>query len=68
MTLVTYGEGGYCADCDPSHDHPLHNIIEQVEVPDVEDASAIALESALAKLQKLGLTEDEVLALLRPTA
>jgi hypothetical protein len=31
---ITYGLGGYCAECDPSHDHPLHNIIEQVEVPD----------------------------------
>ena len=31
---VTYGIGGYCADCDPSHDHPLHNIIEQIEIPD----------------------------------
>jgi len=31
---VKYGIGGYCADCDPTHEHPLHNIIEQIEVPD----------------------------------
>jgi len=23
-----YGLGGYCAECDDSHDHPLNNIIE----------------------------------------
>ena len=35
MTLLTvFGLGGYCADCTPDHDHPLHNIIEQVELPD----------------------------------
>lgn len=28
------GIGGYCENCDPSHDHPPHNIIEEVEVPD----------------------------------
>lgn len=31
---IVYGIGGYCAECDPSHDHPLHNIVEQTEVPD----------------------------------
>jgi len=31
---ITYGIGGYCEDCNPSHPHPLHNIIEQVETPD----------------------------------
>lgn len=30
----TYGIGGYCADCDSSHDHPLNNIIEVIEVED----------------------------------
>lgn len=29
-----YGVGGYCEDCKPSHDHPPHNVIESVEVPD----------------------------------
>lgn len=33
----TYGLGGYCADCLPEHDHPLHNIIEVVEVEDASD-------------------------------
>jgi len=31
---IIYGIGGYCADCNPSHDHPLHNIVETVEIPD----------------------------------
>ena len=30
----TYGLGGYCADCDETHNHPLHNLIEVIEVPD----------------------------------
>jgi hypothetical protein len=33
-TITTYGFGGYCADCTPDHSHPLHNIIEEVELPD----------------------------------
>jgi len=33
---IVFGLGGYCADCDPSHNHPLHNIIEQVEVSEDE--------------------------------
>jgi hypothetical protein len=62
MALDTvYGIGGYCADCDSSHDHPLHNIIEQVEVPDSEPTD---LDTALEKLQALGLSEAEINALL----
>lgn len=30
--IVTFGIGGWCENCDPSHDHPLHNIIEDIEV------------------------------------
>lgn len=30
----TYGLGGYCDECDETHDHPLHNIIERIEIPD----------------------------------
>jgi hypothetical protein len=33
---ITFGLGGYCADCNDSHDHPINNIIEIVEVPDEE--------------------------------
>lgn len=33
ITEVTFGLGGYCADCNPNHDHPLHNIIDLVETP-----------------------------------
>ena len=28
-TWTIYGEGGYCKNCDPSHDHPLNNVIEE---------------------------------------
>lgn len=30
--VVTFGFGGYCADCDESHDHPIHNVIEDIEI------------------------------------
>lgn len=26
-TITVFGLGGYCIDCNPSHDHPLNNII-----------------------------------------
>lgn len=34
MIIVTYGLGGYCETCDDSHDHPLHNVIEQRVIED----------------------------------
>ena len=59
MQVVIYGEGGY----DPSK--PNNNIIEQYEVPDPEPTpEELARQSAMAKLSALGLTEDEVKALL----
>lgn len=33
-TWTIYGEGGYCENCDQSHDHPLHNILSETEIPD----------------------------------
>lgn len=27
-----FGIGGYCEDCSPTHDHPLHNIIEETVI------------------------------------
>jgi hypothetical protein len=59
MDIVTiYGIGGY----DPSL--PNGNIIEQYEVPDPEPTpEQLARASALAKLQALGLTEAEAMAL-----
>jgi len=59
MPIVTvYGLGGF----DP--DAPNGNIIEQYEVPDPEPtAEELARASAVAKLQALGLTEQEALAL-----
>lgn len=35
---TTYGLGGYCENCDASHDHPLNNIISEVEY-EVEEES-----------------------------
>jgi hypothetical protein len=59
--IVTYGIGGYCEDCSAEHDHPLHNIVEEVFVEeqeqDIQDRKAEIL-------QKLGLTEEEVQILL----
>lgn len=32
--IVTFGLGGYCEDCDGTHDHPLHNVVEVIDIPD----------------------------------
>jgi len=32
--LIVYGLGGYCENCDETHDHPLNNIVEIIEIPD----------------------------------
>jgi len=59
MTTVTvFGPGGY----DPSL--PDNNVIEQYDIPDPEPTpEEVARASAVAKLQALGLTEEEALAL-----
>jgi hypothetical protein len=50
---IVYGIGGYCADCDPSHDHPLNNVVSyrewEVEVEEPQ-ADTQALADALAQL------------------
>jgi hypothetical protein len=62
---ITYGLGGYCENCDNTHDHPLHNIIEQTEVADPEPTDQQrAKESAQAKLKALGLTDEEIQAMI----
>ncbi|MGA1381401.1 MAG: hypothetical protein ACO30N_07600 [Schleiferiaceae bacterium] len=38
-TIVTFGLGGYCENCDETHDHPLHNIISVVELDEAESES-----------------------------
>lgn len=59
MKVTIYGEGGY----DP--EKPNNNMIDQYEIPDPEPTPMeLARASALAKLAELGLTEDEVYALL----
>lgn len=56
--VVVYGPGGY----DPSL--PNGNIVEEYDLPDPEPApEEQARASAVAKLQALGLTESEALAL-----
>ena len=58
MNVIVYGTGGY----DP--DAPNGNIVEQYEVPDPEPTpEEQARASAVGKLQALGLTEQEALAL-----
>lgn len=32
MRKIVYGVGGYCENCDASHDHPIHNVIEDIEI------------------------------------
>jgi hypothetical protein len=59
MQVTIYGLGGY----DPSQ--PNNNIIEQYEVADPEPTTEeLARQSALAKLTALGLTADEIAALI----
>jgi hypothetical protein len=59
MRVTIYGIGGF----DPSL--PNGNIIEEYEVPDPEPTpEELARASAVAKLQALGLTEAEALALI----
>jgi len=55
---IIYGEGGYNPDL------PNENIISIEEVPDVADEQELARQSALAKLAKLGLTENEISSLI----
>jgi hypothetical protein len=58
MKSIAYGPGGF----DPTK--PNNNIIEEVELPDPEPApEELARASAIQKLQTLGLTEEEALAL-----
>jgi hypothetical protein len=62
MRHIVYGPGGY----DPSL--PNGNIVEEYVVPDPEPTpEEQARASAVAKLQALGLTEAEALALVGGT-
>lgn len=54
--IVTYGIGGWCENCDPSHGHPLHNIVEQVFIEEPEPVVNPKEEI----LRKLGLSEEEL--------
>ena len=61
--IVTFGDGGYCENCHSAHDHPLNNIIEVVEIPDEPEQVDPVKQAALDKLMKLGLTEEEAMAI-----
>lgn len=61
MLIRRYGLGGYCDPCDTSHDHPLHNLVEQVEVDDVPETAPPTLEP-ISLLPVGGETIDEVKA------
>lgn len=39
MKQVTFGLGGYCEKCTAKHDHPLHNLISEIEIPDDEESN-----------------------------
>jgi hypothetical protein len=59
MKITIYGEGGF----DP--EKPNNNILEQYEVADPEPSPLeLARISGMEKLTALGLTEDEINALL----
>lgn len=68
MQITSYGVGGYCANCTPEHQHPLHNIVAESVIPDLPaDPVDPALDSAAAKLKKLGLTPAEIAAIIGAT-
>ena len=59
MQIITYGPGG--------HDEllPNNNIISIEDIPDPEPTEAdIARAAAIAKLEALGLTENDLKAIL----
>lgn len=59
MFYTLYGEGGF------DRSKPNNNIIEQYEIPEPEPSQEeLAKTSALAKLSALGLTKEEIDALL----
>jgi hypothetical protein len=62
---IIYGLDGYCENCDDTHDHPLHNIISQEEAPDQKPTEQELLkQSAKNKLAALGLSDEEIQAIL----
>ena len=61
MLIRVYGLGVYCDPCDASHDHPLHNLVEQLEVDEVPETPPPALEP-ISLLPVGGETIDEVKA------
>jgi hypothetical protein len=58
---IVYGIGGFCANCDDSHNHPLNNIVEENEIQDyINDELENKKTAVVEKLKNLGLTEEEI--------
>jgi len=55
--IITYGLGGYDST------KPNNNIVEVVEVPDELEVVDPVKEAAMAKLRNLGLTDEEINAI-----
>ena len=65
MIQTVYGAGGFCENCDTTHDHPLNNIIEIIEIQDEPAIQMdVARKSAIDKLTALGLTTEEIAAII----
>jgi hypothetical protein len=58
MQQIIYGLGGY----DPSK--PNNNIVEVVELPDEPVVVDPVKEAAMTKLRNLGLTDEEIQAVI----
>jgi hypothetical protein len=56
--IISYGLGGYV----PSK--PNNNLVEVIEIPDQPVVVDPVREAAMAKLSNLGLTDDEIRAVI----
>ena len=59
MKVVTYGLGGWCEECDESHDHPFNNIVGIEEFPDPPQQPLSGLQLVAALNAALGLWTPE---------
>jgi hypothetical protein len=58
ITTITYGDGGF------DESQPDNNVVDISQSPTVVDPAQEARDSAMTKLAALGLTEEEINAII----